>query len=311
MEPVIRDLANSLIDDFIEEGRCDLMTQYANEVTLRAIVTMVGLPIDDIHLFHKWSRDVVSVISPAGPTADGSPRPTKPMSEEERLDRYGRIAEARRYFGRLIDERTAEPRDDLLSALVAVRTPDGAPAFDRQRIISHMGELLTAGSITTANLVGQMVRLLARHPEQLAALRDDPLLWENAVEEGLRHSGSTLGVYRLLQNEVEIRGVTIPAGSLVWLCYASTGRDEEKFPDPDRFDITRENAAEHLEFGLGPHFCMGAPLARLEARITLQTLYERVPEPRIPPQNFEYNPALVTTSLRHLLVTWDVPAASK
>jgi cytochrome P450 len=307
MEQTIRALANQLIDGFYEHGRCDLMQSFAAELTLRTIVRMVGLAEEDLHLYRRWGRDVIAVITPQALGADGAPGPARPMSEEDRLLHYGRLADARDYFRALVDERRAHPRDDLVSALVVVKDDDGEPALDRERIVSHLSEIITAGTTTTANLIGQMVRLLDTHPDQLEAVRRDPALLENAVEEGLRHSGSTLGVFRVATADAEVGGVTIPAGSLVWACYASTGRDESRFVDPNDFDIHREDAAEHLEFGKGRHFCLGAPLGRLETRVALETLLARLPGLRVVPgQQLDYVPSIVTTSLRNLEVEWDV-----
>jgi cytochrome P450 len=310
MEPTIRAIANELIDEFEADGHCDLMQQFGNELTLRTIVRMVGLPEEDIPRFRGWARDVVAVISPRALSDEDDDAPVKPMTEEERLARYGSLAEARDYFRALIDARQAEPGEDLISALVSVKNEDGEPALDRERIVSHLSELITAGTTTTANLVGQMVRLFDAHPDQREAVQRSPELMENAVEEALRHSGSTLGVFRVATREAEIGGVTIPAGSLVWACYASTGRDGERFEDPARFDITRSDASEHLEFGKGRHFCLGAPLGRLESRAAMQELYARLPDLRVVPgQDLEYVPSIVTTSLLHLEVEWGAEGA--
>lgn len=306
MEGTINDICHALIDAFIDDGECDLMTQFANEVTLRTVVRMLGLPQDDVHLLRSWARDVVAVITPrALARDDGTLVPAKAMTEEERLERYGRIADARDYFRAMIDARTAEPREDLISALVAVKDEDGNPTLERERIVSHLSELITAGTTTTANLIGQMVRLFDANPTQRAAVIADPARMENAVEEALRHSGSTLGVFRFATRDVEIGGIPIPAGSLVWACYASTGRDEQRFEHADRFDIDRADASDHLEFGIGRHFCMGAPLGRLESRIAVSALYERIPNlVVVPDQELDYVPSLVTSSLRHLRVRW-------
>ncbi|HEY4095526.1 MAG TPA: cytochrome P450 [Baekduia sp.] len=306
MEPTIEAICHELIDEFIADGGCDIMTRYANEVTVRTIVRMLGLPLEDTERLRGWARDVVAVITPrALAREDGAPAPVKHMSEEERLERYGRIADARDYFRAMIAARAAEPRDDLISALVAVKDEHGEPALDRERIVSHLSELLTAGTSTTANLIGQMLRLFDRFPEQRDAVQRDPELMVNAVEEGLRHSGSTLGVFRVTTRDVEIGGVQIPSGALVWACYASTGRDADRFADPDTFDVSREDASEHLEFGIGRHFCMGAPLGRLESRLALQILYERIPGLRVVEgQKLDYVPSIVTTSLRELRVAW-------
>jgi cytochrome P450 len=305
MEPTIREISHELIDAFVGDGQCDLMVQFANDLTLRTIVRMLGLPEQDIPLLRSWARDVVTVLTPRATHPDGTPFPPKPMTEAERLERYGRIAEARDYFRAMIDARAAKPSDDLISALVAVRDENDNRAIEPERIVSHLSELLTAGTITTSNLIGQMVRLFDVYPEQREAVQRDPSLIKNAVEEALRHSGSTLGVFRLVTKDVEIGGVEIPAGSLVWACYASTGRDERRFERANDFDIFRPDASEHLEFGSGRHFCMGAPLGRLESRIALEVLYERIPGLRVVEnQNLEYVPALVTTSLQHLAVHW-------
>jgi cytochrome P450 len=310
MESTIRAISDELIDSFIDEGHCDIVGQFTNELTLRTIVQMVGLPEEDLPRFREWSRDVVALITPRALT-DGEDAPSKPMSEAERLERYGRIADARDYFRALVDSRRVEPREDLVSALVAVRDDEGNDALDRERIVSHLSEVITAGSITTSNLMAQMVRLFDANPDQFELVKREPELMEGAVEEALRHSGSTLGVFRVATQEVKIGDVTIPAGSLVWACYASTGRDERRFPDPDRFDIRRIDAEEHLEFGIGRHFCLGAPLARLETRIGMQRLFERIPGIRVTSQQkLEYVPALVTSSLRALQVEWDAPGAS-
>jgi cytochrome P450 len=309
MEDTIRAIADELIDGFADRGSCDAMTEFCNPLTLRVIVRLVGLPEEDMARFASWSRDVVAVLSPRALRPDGTVdenTPVKPMTEEQRLEHYGRIADARDYFRALIADRREHPADDLVSALVAVKDADGKPALETERIVSHLSEVITAGTVTTANLVGQMLRLFDQHPRQRAQVLEQPALLENAVEEGLRLVGSTLGVFRVTTADVEVRGVEIPAGSLVWACYASTGRDEARFADPDRFDVHRADASDHLEFGSGRHFCMGAPLGRLEARIALETFLTRLPDYRVvPDQEFDYVPSIVTTSLRGLQLEWD------
>jgi cytochrome P450 len=312
MEPTIREICNELIDEFVDDGECDLMKQYANEVTLRTIVRMVDLPEEDIPRLRGWARDVVAVISPRSLTVEGVDAPVKPMSEEERLERYGHLAEARDYFRALIDERRENPGKDVISALVAADTERETPALDRERIVSHLSELLTAGTTTTANLLGQMVRLFDAAPEQRRRVQESPELMENAVEEALRHSGSTLGVFRVATRDATFGDVTVPAGSLVWACYASTGRDDERFENAATFDISRSDAAEHLEFGKGRHFCLGAPLGRLESRAAMQELYARIPGIQVvADQELEYVPSIVTTSLQGLRVQWDAEGVAR
>jgi Cytochrome P450 len=182
--------------------------------------------------------------------------PVKPMPDDERRRRWEGLAGAWAYHGALVDDRRARPRDD-----------------------------------TTANLMAHMVMAFDERPDALAAVRADPALWDNAVEEGLRRRGSAPGHFRIATRDVEVAGTEIPRGSLLWLVYISAGHDEGHFPDPRRFDPRRENAKQHLAFGRGRHMCTGAPLARLVARIGLETLYDRLPGLRVVPGAGAFLPA--------------------
>jgi cytochrome P450 len=153
--------------------------------------------------------------------------------------------------------------------------------------------------------MGQLVRILEDHPAALAELRQDPSLWSRAIEEGLRVRSAANGLFRIATRDVEVAGVTIPAGSVVWLSIASAGHDERVFEDPERFDLHRQNADDHIGFGKGRHFCMGAPLTRVEAPIGLRVLYERLPGLKVQPgQQLEYDPVLAAVILKGLRVTW-------
>jgi cytochrome P450 len=178
---------------------------------------------------------------------------------------------------------------------------------DKELLATIIG-MHSAGSDTTANLIAQMVYRL---------LRDDRRLWDevvadrslipNAVEETMRFMGPVRGVVRLVKEDVQIRGVEIPAGSRIYLSLASANYDEDKFEDSHSFDVTRANSKEHLGFGLRTHFCIGSPLARLEARIALERLADRLPDLRLadPAQELEYTPSLILPGVHHLDVVWD------
>jgi hypothetical protein len=306
----VQAIAHELIDRFSADGRCDLMQDYAYPLSIRTLARLIGLPdtAEDIEAYQHWAPDLVAVLTPKFPPVPGeAPAPETPMDPAELHERYERMAAARSFFAELIEERTNEPQDDLLSSMLHAPGADGGPALPPAVIVTHMIELVTAGSSTTANLIGHVLRFLAASPDQLDAVRRDPGLIANAVEEGLRRRGSTFGVFRLATTDVELSGVRIPKGALILACYASTGFDEERFDAPERFDVRRANSGDHLNFGKGRHFCMGAPLARLETTTAIGALLERLPALAIrADQPMEYAPSLIVPELLHLDAAWPV-----
>jgi cytochrome P450 PksS len=184
-----------------------------------------------------------------------------------------------RYVRRLVRMKRAAPGDDLLSELV--RAEDAGDRLSEDELVAMVFLLLVAGHETTVNLIGNGTLALLEHPEQLERLRDDPGLIRPAVEELLRYDGPVeTATERFAREDVTVAGVTIPQGSLVLAVLASANRDERQFPDPDRLDLTRE-PNRHLSFGLGIHFCLGAPLARLEAQVAINALLRRAPGLRL------------------------------
>jgi cytochrome P450 len=295
-EERIRQIANEEIDGFIAERRCDLMQQYCFPLSLRTIARLLGVPEADVPMLKQWAGDLVTQLAPKG--VDLPPTP-------DRHERWTRLADASDYFARQVRQRMSEPTDDLISALVHAKNDDGTPALSPERAVTHPFELIAAGSDTTASLVAHMVLLLARHSDQLEELRRDTSLWDNAVEEGLRLRGSSWGIFRIATTEVELSGTIIPAGSLIYVNFLSACHDERYFASSSKFDIHRANADQHLAFGRGRHFCLGAPLARVETRIGLETLFERIPELALAdPQELEYEPSIAVPMLKHLEVRW-------
>jgi cytochrome P450 len=190
--------------------------------------------------------------------------------------------------------------------MVLARDDQGRPALSDWRIIVHAQEMISAGSDTTGNLIGVATMFLTANPEQFERVKADPDLAGRAVEETLRRHGSARGMFRITTRDVAVAGVTIPANASVYLAFQASGHDETHFPDPLRFDIDRPNADEHLAFGRGRHFCPGAPIARLEATVALQTLFERLPSVRVVPgQTLQYAQVITGAILEHLDVEWD------
>lgn len=309
MEGPMHEIAADLLDGLLSRGECDLMTEYCYPYMLRVIVRMLGLPEEDMPRFRQWSEDQFALMSPADADAEDK-GPPKPMDPAEARERWLRMAEARAYYTAVIEDRRANPRDDLITKMVEATDDEGNQAMPTGRIVTHVAELIAAGNDTTANLMAQMLMLFESHPDQRAAVDEDPGLLAGAVDEALRRRGTAPGAFRITTREVEVAGVTIPARSLVWLVYISAGHDEEHFPDPRRFDLRRANADKHLSLGRGRHKCMGAPLARLAGRIGMGELFARIPDIRIVPgQQLSYQPALTVLPLHSLRVEWDGESA--
>jgi cytochrome P450 len=306
LEPTIRQLADECIDAFVDGAGAELMGDFCYPTSLRVIVSLLDLPLGDAERIGKWAQDLLLVVSPQPIDADGKyDGPTTPLSEEDRLAPWAGLAEGRRYFGELYDSRVQEPREDMASALALAVDADGNRTLTRDQMITHMIELVTAGTDTTANLMADMVRFLSDHPDQCQDALAHPELWEATVEETLRRRMPAIGSFRVTTRDVDVSGTTIPAGSLVMLAWISGGNDEEQFSCPHEFDIHRTNATDHVSFGRGRHFCIGSPVARLEARVAIQRLFERIPELRVVEgQQLEYYMALQARMLRSLQVQW-------
>jgi len=188
------------------------------------------------------------------------------------------LGERDAYLRRVLARRRAEPRDDLLSALIAAE--EVGDRLDDDEIVTMCELLLVAGNVTTTDLIGNGVWLLLRHPAELAKLRADPALIDHAVEEILRFESPVVQSVRLPTADVTIRGCPMRRGESVVVFLAAANRDPEVYPEPDRFDVTRRDV-HHQSFGGGAHFCLGAPLARLEARLAIGALLERFPHLRL------------------------------
>src|SRR5205823_3893529 len=195
------------------------------------------------------------------------------------------MGELREYFRGIVAQRRAEPRDDLITALV--RAQEDGDRLSEEELLANAVLLLSAGHETTTNLIGNGTLALLRHPDQAQRLRDDPALVPSAVEELLRYDSPVQFTSRLLRADVALGGQQLRAGQMALLLLGSANRDPEQFADPDRLDVGRPDN-KHLAFGLGPHFCLGAPLARLEGRVVFETLLRRVPGLRLDGRPPEY-----------------------
>lgn len=302
-EQPAREIANRLIDSFIARGSCDFMYDFAYPYSLEVITQLVGIPSDRGADLRRWTADLFSVFSPKSQD--------KPMTEEERRQRWTGLIECFDFFEALASEREAHPQDDVLTKMLQAKTPDGQPLVNRSRILRHVNELIAAGNDTTPNLMAAMLQLLQENPAQWADLQQNPDLMPAAVEETLRRRGTSPGLFRITTRDVEIGGTTIPKGEVVWLLFVAGGLDEQKFENPEQFNIRRAGASEHLAFGHGRHMCLGNALARLEVRVGMQEFFRRIPDWRIvPDQKLTYLQTLTVLALEKLQIEWDPAQAT-
>jgi cytochrome P450 len=255
LEPRLRDIATSLIAEFATRGSCDVVGEFAALFPSRVMGELIGIPEE---LLSECRSITDAVMRITGPEGNASP--------VERADAV---------FTALLAERRADPRDDLVSALLAVGGDGGEPLGDDE-ILGFCYLLLVGGNDTTTNLIGNGMDLLARHPDARAALVAEPTLLPTAIEEMLRREPPTQTSARQTTRDVELHGTTIPADRRVLLMWGAANLDEREFPDPLRFDV-RRTPPRHLSLGHGAHFCMGAALARLEARVAFEELLRCMP----------------------------------
>ncbi len=292
----VREITDDLIDGFVADGSCDLMSQLAEQLPVRAITALVGAPPEKAPLFFQWAHDRVAALV-------GAPQ----LDEQQRTELADRASQFNAWLVDFVEQRRADPQDDLTSELVTAVDEHGDPALSNADVVSLIATILSAGSSTTTNFIPVAVRELLRHPEQWERVKQDRTLVESAVEETLRLRTSVRGVNRLTTRDVELGGVQLPAGTNLYVHYTAAQRDPSVFPDPERFDIDRENVRRHFAFGKWTHMCLGAPLARLETQVVIEQLIDRLPNLRLADaQDEEWVPHLLTPGPRSLRLEWDV-----
>jgi cytochrome P450 len=263
LEPAIRNLANHYIDRFIEQGACDFVDDFAGRLPMDVVSELLGVPAADRRTLRTWADLVVE-------RAEGSPEvPPEGMAAAAQLLGYFNqyVAERRENRGKRVD--------DLTEALMAAEL-DGERLHDRD-IVAFLFLMIIAGNETTTKLLANSLYWAWRNPDQRKLVREDPSLIAAWAEETLRFDPSSQLIARTTTCDVEVRGVTIPKGSRVALLIGAANRDERVFERPDEYDI-RRNTSASLAFGQGTHFCLGASLARLEARVALEEVQRRLPD---------------------------------
>lgn len=299
-QPKIDAIAEELIDGFAADGEIDLLRDFGVRLTLRAVGTLLDVPRESLAQFQAWINDIFAILAPIDLDPEEVTTP-----DDELVATYERVHNFYETYSEFVAERRANPGDDLASAMLTITDESGCPALSDDDVLSHMVGITAAGTDTTANLIVNMVRFFTEFPDQLALVREDPTLWDNAMAEGLRRAAISNQVFRIARRDTEIAGVGIPAGATVGIAIPAANADPRKFPDPLRFDVRRENAGEHLALGRGRHFCLGAPLAPPEAQTALRALYRRLPDLTADlSQELSFIPALSVRGIISQRATW-------
>lgn len=303
-ESFVRTRANELIDQFVDSGRANLMEAYAVPLTMSTIVEILGLPNTDQAKYRQWSNDFFFLMTPKV-LSSGSEEEIRKIDEHSLREKWLSLAESNKAFREYVDFREEYGGDDIISAMLRVTNDDGKPSISKGTVIRHLIGLIGAGHDTTASTIGHLAYYLCSNPEQLALLKNDPSLINNTVEEGLRIRGSVHGLFRVTTKPTELRHVTIPANTLVYVLMSAAGHDEDVFENSLEFNIQRQNSAKHLAFGFGAHSCLGNGLARLQARVATEELFRRIPDLRLTKEDSRtYLPLMTVTGLQNLDVEW-------
>jgi cytochrome P450 len=296
MREQVATITDGLLDALPPSGEADLVAGYAYPLPAIVIAEMLGVPSADRDRFKAWSGDISSLVFGA-------------VDDPDRHDRaeFG-MTELVEYFQGLIEAAEGGGDETLLDHLVRVRG-EGGDALSQDELLAMCTLLLFGGHETTTNLLSSGTLALLRDPAERERLEADPALAEAAVEEFLRFDGPAKVSVRVAAEPIELRGKTIARGDRVFLCLAAANRDPENFADPDRLDLSRAPNRQ-IGFGVGPHYCLGAPLARLEGQVSIPLVFRRLRGLRlVEDANLEYAPTLLSRSLRALPVTYDAVAA--
>jgi len=287
LRPRVQKIVDDLLDAAAPKGEMDIMAALAYPLPVAIISQILGIPAEDNDKFAYWNEGV-NELTASGRTTEANLARGLPIFQHLRA-----------YLRDLIEKRRRDPQDDLLSALVMVE--EEGDRLSEEELITNYQTLITAGFETTMNLIGTGLLTLLRHPDQLAQLRSDPSLTESAVEELLRYETPFQRNWRVAAQDIDLAGKRIERGHLVAQMLGAANRDPEVFPDPDRLDITRDSG-RHVAFGYGIHFCIGAPLARIEADVAFRALLRRFPNLRLKHARVDWREEIVFRGLKSLMV---------
>jgi len=264
LEPFIENLSNELIDTFIDKGECEFLSEFGVPLPLRVIISQLGVPLEDMHLCRKWTEAFIGNLS-------------QQLDREGTLQAAKDMVEFQHYFVARMNERRAEPADDILSKVVNASFDGEQPLTDAE-CLSMISQILVAGNETTSASLTEGIWLLIENPDQYQLLKDDssPEMISRLVEEVLRISSPSANMFRRTTRDVVMHGVTIPENSMLFARFASANQDDEQFPDAAKFNLMRDNLKDQVAFGKGVHHCLGAALSRREMNIGFKVILDRM-----------------------------------
>jgi len=287
----IQAVIDELIDSFLDDGQADFMQAFALPLPVRMITRLLGFPDEDIDRLKAWSTAWVLPFSGG-------------LTDEQQVWVAEQVVEFQTYIQERLDEKRLTPGDDVLSKLSVARYNDERPLTDPE-IISIIDHLYIGGNETTTFALASAVWILLREPGLYERVRDDRSLVVPFLEESMRLESPTQGLYRRVARDTELAGVALPEGATVHIRYGAANRDGDMFPDPDNVDLERPNMLRHVAFSLGEHRCPGEGLSRLEQRMALNTILDRLPGLRLSADNdFTHAPGFVLRALNRLNVAW-------
>src|SRR5919199_1110057 len=293
MQNYMEQIVDELIDRFIDKGECEFINELAVPLPVKVIAAQLGVPQEDLPKFKKWSDSFIARLG-------------RMISKEQEIECAKDMIAFQHYFYNVIEKRRNQPKDDMITDLVQAQVA-GERSLDTAELLNILQQLLVAGNETITNAIAGGMLFLIQNPEQMALVQKEPSMSENLVEEILRMETPTAGMWRVVQQDTELEGVQLPAGSLVMIRFDSANRDPAKFKDGERFDVCRQNAGSHVAFGYGIHFCVGAMLARKEMQITYERLLVRLKNIRLAPgkNDLKHFPNVLLRGLKHLYIEFE------
>ncbi len=288
MRPRIQEIVNDLLDQVRNKGTMDIIADLAEPLPVIVIARMLGIPNEAQDQLHQWSKVFIRILDSL-----------VSLEEYEVLNKV--IEDFQEYLRHLIAEREKDPQEDLISALIAARNQ--GERLSQEELLATCILLFMTGEETTVNTIGNGMLALLSYPEQMETLKREPTIIQNAVEEILRYDSPVQMTNRIAIDNIEIGNQTIQAGEKITLCIGSANRDPAQFSDPDRFNINRSEN-NHLAFGDGIHYCLGAALARAQAQIAINTLVQQFPNLKLATDKLEWRDNIVLRGLKTLPITF-------